>query len=127
MAESRPPEEILADVCALVAGLQVPISIVGAQVVLGSGKPAWERLRDDMTGGRTFGWLDPDHTAYVARLRELVSPGHVDMRTDGPLRILVETAVNRALPTEMTSTFDAVVDEVLDALRTAGYAVVRAH
>lgn len=116
---TRSADEILADVVQLVVGTQAPISLLGGKVALGTGYEAWQRLRNDVAG-TSFGWFTAEPEC-VDRLRAALSTS----ADDGPLRIVVESAVERALPSEMLSTFDSVAKEVLDALRTAGYAVVR--
>jgi hypothetical protein len=84
----RTTDEILADVVALVAGLQVPVSIIGAKAALGTGHEAWARLRDDMTGGHSFGWLGTDTTAYVDRLVEkFACPLEHDYSGDVPFEV----------------------------------------
>jgi hypothetical protein len=71
MDDVRTPSEIIEDVVALVAGLQVPVSLMGAKVALGTGHEAWQRLRDDMTRGRA-GWMTTDLTKYNDKLTELL-------------------------------------------------------
>lgn len=73
---ARTAEEVLADVVQLVVGVQVPISIVGGPAALGTGYDAWQRLRDDITGGHSFGWLGTDTAEYIERLRKTVVSSH---------------------------------------------------
>lgn len=70
-------EEFAANVAKLVAAMQVPVSIMGTNTVLGAGERAWQELMHAATGG--FGWASTEK--LEAEFRKLL-----DLKPKVPVR-----------------------------------------